>query len=40
MESCEKLRTNAADALRATIKANPGLENYIRELLATHKLEL
>ena len=40
MESCENLRTNAANALRATIKANPGLENYIRELLATHKLEL
>ena len=40
MESCENLRTNAANALRATIKANPVLENYIRELLATHKLEL
>ena len=36
----EKIRQNAANALKASIRANPGIEAYIRELLATYKLEL
>lgn len=36
----EKIRQNAANALKASIHANPGIETYIRELLAAYKLEL
>ena len=40
MASCEKIRQNATAALKASIAANPGIESYIRELLATYNLEL
>ncbi len=40
MASCEKIRQNATSALKASIAANPGIESYIRELLATYDLEL
>ena len=36
MASCEKIRQNATAALKASIAANPGIESYIRELLATY----
>ena len=40
MTSCEKIRPNATAAVIASIAANPGIESYIRELLATYNLEL
>lgn len=40
MASCEKIRQNATEGLRMAITVNPGIENYIRELLATYNLEL
>lgn len=40
MASCEKIRENAMTALKTSIAANPGIESYIRELLATYNLEL
>lgn len=36
--SCEKIRDNAKDALNAAIRVNPGIESYIKELLASYNL--
>lgn len=38
--SAEKIRQNAAMALKAAIRKNPGIESYIKELLATYNLEI
>ena len=38
--SCEKIRDNARNALAAAIRANPGIESYIKELLASYNLSM
>lgn len=38
--SCEKIRDNARNALTASIHANPDIESYIKELLASYNLSL
>ena len=38
--SCEKIRDNAKDALNTAIRVNPGIESYIKELLASYNLSM
>ena len=40
MSTCEKIRDNACIALRAAIDDNPGLESYIKDILAPYKIKL
>lgn len=38
--TCEKIRDNAKTALRAAVSANAGMESYITEILAPHKIKI
>lgn len=40
MSTCEKIRDNACIALRAAIDDNPGMESYIKDILAPYKIKL
>ena len=40
MSTCEKIRGNACIALRAAIDDNPGMESYIKDILAPYKIKL
>lgn len=40
LASCEKIKTNANVALRAAIDANPGLESFINDQLASYNIKL
>lgn len=40
LASCEKIKTNANVALRAAIDANPGLESFIKDQLASYNIKL
>lgn len=40
LASCEKIKTNANVALRAAIDANPGLESFINDQLASYNVKL
>ncbi len=38
--TCEKIQDNAKTALRAAVSANAGMESYITEILAPHKIKI
>lgn len=40
MSTCEKIRDNACIALRAAIDDNPGMESYIKDILAPYKIKI
>lgn len=40
METCDKIRSNACTALRAAAAGNPGMERFIKEILAPHRVKV
>ncbi|MBQ8413299.1 MAG: hypothetical protein IJX12_06820, partial [Lachnospiraceae bacterium] len=38
--TCEKIRDNAYVALRAAVAANPGMENYITDMLKPYNITI